>query len=71
MTIIYATGQPRHLEFGTASNQAQLPSGAVVLAVADGSSLAEHLDEHIFAQMTDEEYYELQGIINETRQTLH
>lgn len=74
MTIIYATGQPRHFEFSTANNQEQLPSGAIVLAVADGNRLDEHLDERIFAQMSDEEYYQLQGIINETQrpeQTLH
>jgi hypothetical protein len=68
MTIIYAKGQPRFFEFGTASNRQQLPPGAVVLAVANGDHIVEHLDDDIFARMTDEEYYELQGLINDTRQ---
>jgi hypothetical protein len=68
MTIIYAKGQPRFFEFGIASNRQQLPPGAVVLAVANGDHVAEHLDDDIFARMTDEEYYELQGLIKDTRQ---
>lgn len=71
MTIIYATGQPRFFEFGTAKDHDQLPSGAIVLAVAERDNIAEHLDEDIFARMSDEEYYELQGIINDTRQSQH
>jgi hypothetical protein len=69
MTIIYAKGQPRFFEFGTVSNHQQLPSGAIILAVANGAHVAEQLDEDTFARMTDEEYYELQGLINETRQS--
>jgi hypothetical protein len=71
MRIIYATGRPRSFEFGTANEHGQLPSGAIVLAVAEGSSLSEHLDEDIFARMTDEEYYELQELIHHTGQFQH
>jgi hypothetical protein len=71
MTIIYATGQPRFFEFGTANNHEQLPPGAIVLAVAERDRIAEHLDEDVFARMTDEEYYELQGMINDTRHSPH
>jgi hypothetical protein len=37
-------------------------------ACSHGDNIAEHLDEDVFARMTDEEYYELQGLINDTRQ---
>jgi hypothetical protein len=67
MTIIYATGQPRFFEFGTTNHHEQLPAGAIVLAVAERDHVAAHLDEDIFARMTDEEYYELQGMINRTQ----
>jgi hypothetical protein len=68
MTIIYATGQPCFFEFGTASNHEQLPPGAIILAVAERDGIAEHLDEDVFAKMTDEEYYELRGMICDSRQ---
>ena len=68
MTLVYATGEPGYLEFATASNRGQLPSGATILAVADGASTTELLDEQTFRRMTDEEYYELQGMINHVRQ---
>jgi hypothetical protein len=68
MTLVYATGQPGFLEFATASNHGLLPSGATVLAIADGARATELLDEHTFKQMSDEEYYELQGMLREVLQ---
>lgn len=68
MVLVYATGEPGFLEFATVSNHHQLPSGAKILAVADGGRATELLDEYTFARMTDEEYYALQGMINHARQ---
>jgi hypothetical protein len=69
--LVYATGQPGFLEFATASNQRLLPSGATVLAITDSERTTEFLDEYTFNRMTDEEYYELQGILNNVRQQQH
>jgi hypothetical protein len=69
MKIVYATGQPRCFEFGTASNRRLVPEDATVFAVIDGERTESRLDEHIFNAMTDEEYYELQGLIYEARQS--
>jgi uroporphyrinogen-III synthase len=68
MILVYATGQPGFLEFATASNHGLLPSGATILAIADGERTTELLDEHTFNQMTDEEYYALQGMLREVLQ---
>jgi hypothetical protein len=68
MILVYAIGQPGFLEFATASNHGLLPSGATILAIADGARTTELLDEHTFNRMTDEEYYELQGMLREVRQ---
>lgn len=64
MTLVYATGEPGYLEFATASNQGSLPSGAKVLAIADGERTTELLGENTFQRMTDEEYYALQEVLN-------
>lgn len=69
MILVYATGEPGFLEFATANNRRLLPSGAMILAVADGGRATELLDEETFTRMTDEEYYELQGMINQVRQS--
>ena len=69
MIIVYATGEPGLLEFATASNRRSLPSDAKILAIADGERTTELVGENTFHQMTDEEYYELQGIINDMRQS--
>jgi uroporphyrinogen-III synthase len=68
MILVYATGQPGFLEFATASNHGLLPSGATILAIAYGERTTELLDEHTFNQMTDEEYYALQGMLREVLQ---
>jgi hypothetical protein len=69
MTLVYATGEPGYLEFATANNRGLLPEGATILAIADGERTTELLDEHTFKRMTDEEYYELQGMLNHVRQS--
>jgi hypothetical protein len=71
MILVYATGKPGFLEFATASNESLLPSGATILAVADGERTTELLDEYTFTRMTDEEYYELQEMLNRVRQFEH
>jgi hypothetical protein len=68
MILVYATGEPGFWEFATASKQSSLPSGAKVLAIADGERTTELVGENTFHRMTDEEYYELQGILNDVRQ---
>lgn len=67
MTVVYATGQPRFFEFATASGRDSLPAGAFVVAVCDGERTTEFIDEATFERMSDEEYYELQGIIAEVK----
>jgi hypothetical protein len=69
MTLVYATGEPGFFEFATASNQRLLPSGAKVLAIADGERTTELLGENTFQRMTDEEYYALQEVLNNVRQS--
>ncbi|MFL6231198.1 MAG: hypothetical protein ACJ741_20680 [Pyrinomonadaceae bacterium] len=64
MTLVYATGQPRSLEFATAASRRLVPGGATVLAVVDDERAVAMLDEQTFERMTDTEYYELQGLIN-------
>lgn len=68
MTLVYAIGQPRCFEFATACCQPKLPEGAVVVAACEGEHTTSLLDEHTFNRMSDEEYYELQGLINDARQ---
>jgi hypothetical protein len=67
MTLVYATGQPRQLEFATAGSRRQVPAGASVLAVVEAGRTEDLLDETIFEQMTDVEYYELREMINNAR----
>lgn len=67
MILVYATGEPGYLEFATACNHSLLPRGATILAVADGERTTELLDEYTFNRMPDEEYYELQEMLNQVR----
>jgi hypothetical protein len=67
MTLVYATGEPRSLEFATAGSRRFIPDGATIFAVVDAGRTVELLDEQTFARMSDEEYYELQGLINSAR----
>lgn len=68
MTIVYALGQPRFFEFATARSRHLLPAGAVILAICDGERTTDLLDECTFQRMSDEEYYELQGLIKDARE---
>jgi hypothetical protein len=68
MTLVYATGRPRFFEFATACCHPKLPADAVVLATCEGEHTTSLLDEQTFNRMSDEEYYELQGLINAARQ---
>jgi hypothetical protein len=67
MTLVYATGQPRHLEFATAASRRQVPAGASVLAVVEAGRTEDLLNDTVFEQMTDVEYYELREMINNAR----
>ena len=69
MTLVYATGQPRFLEFATASSRRQLPEDATVLAIIDAGRTEDLLDDPTFEQMTDAEYYQLRGLINDARRS--
>jgi len=68
MTLVYATGRPRNFEFATACCHPKLPADAVVLASCEGEHTTSLLDEQTFTRMSDEEYYELQGLISAARQ---
>jgi hypothetical protein len=69
MILVYATGEPGFLEFATTRNRGSLPTGAKVLAIADDERTTELLGENTFSRMTDEEYYELRGLINQMQQS--
>jgi hypothetical protein len=67
MTIVYATGRPRFFEFATTTDRNLLPEGASVLAVCEGGRATEFIDEVTFERMSDEEYYELRGVIGDAK----
>ena len=69
MQFVYATGQPRNMEFAVASRQDRVPSGATIYATLYRSGKAvENLDEHTFNAMSDEEFYTFRSLIQEARQ---
>jgi hypothetical protein len=65
MILIYAAGQSRHLDLATTSEHRLLPSGAKLLTTVEGERTTSHLGQETFSRMTDEEYYELQELIND------
>ena len=65
MQVIYATGQPRMLEFAVADRRQAVPAGATVLAVCDGDRLVSQLDEDFFAAITDGEYYTYMALLRD------
>lgn len=67
MTLVYATGEPRRYEFATAASRRHVPEGATVFAVIETGRGVEFLADQTFEQMSDEEYYELQGLVNDAR----
>lgn len=62
MHFIYATGQPRNMEFAVATTAAAVPADAVVLATFNRHHEEEYLDEQTFAAMTDAEFYTFRAL---------
>ncbi len=67
MQLIYATGQPRNMEFAVANSAATVPADATVLATCTRDAEVEHLDDHTFATMTDAEFYSFRSLVNTVR----
>lgn len=65
MQLIYATGQPRQLRFAVVDRRQDVPAGATVLAICDGTRHVSQLEEHFFAAITDEEYYTYMELLRE------
>lgn len=69
MQFVYATGQPRNMEFAVTNRQDRVPSGATIYATLHGGGLTvESLDEHTFNAMTDEEFYTFRSLVQDARQ---
>ena len=68
MQLVYATGQPRFMEFAIASTPDRVPAGARVFAACTAESAEEHLDEHTFGAMTDEEFFTFKQLVHRARQ---
>ena len=68
MQFVYATGQPRNMEFAVTSRQDRVPTGATIYATLCGSKTVENLDEHTFNAMSDEEFYTFRSLIQDARQ---
>ena len=67
MQFVYATGQPRNMEFAVTSRQDRVQTGATIYATLCGSKAVENLDEHTFNAMSDEEFYTYRALIQEAR----
>lgn len=65
MQVIYATGQPRLLEFAVADRRQTVPTGATVFAICDGDRLVSQLDEDLFNAIADEEYYTYMALLRD------
>ena len=65
MQIIYATGQPRMLEFDIAKQRQAVPAGAIVFAICDGDRLVPKLDENLFEAISDQEYYTYMALLRD------
>jgi hypothetical protein len=68
MQFVYATGQPRNMEFAITSRQERVPSGATIYATLCGSKAVENLDEQTFNAMSDEEFYAYRSLLQDARQ---
>lgn len=68
MHLVIGTGQPRNLDFTIVSGQKTIPAGAQIYAIFSGEYAFEQLDEHLFAAMTDEEYYTFRGLARDARE---
>ena len=67
MQFVYATGQPRNMEFAITSRQDRVPTGATIYATLCGSKAVENLDEHTFNAMSDEEFYTFRSLVQDAR----
>jgi hypothetical protein len=68
MQFVYATGQPRNMEFAVTSRQERVPVGATVYATLyRGGKAVENLDEHTFNAMSDEEFYTFRSLVQDAR----
>jgi len=67
MQFIYATGQPRNMEFAVTDNTSAVPADATILATCTRGHEEEHLDEFTFAAMTDAEFYSFRALVNVAR----
>lgn len=68
MQFVYATGQPRNMEFAITSQQHHIPTGATIYATLCGSKAVENLDEHTFNSMSDEEFYAYRALLQNARE---
>ena len=68
MQVIYATGEPRYLDFAVTDNRSLVPSGAILLAICTAEKTMENLDEDLFNALTDEEYYTFRALVLEAEQ---
>ena len=65
MHLIIGFGQPGDLDFTICSGQV-IPAGAQVYATFSGAD--EHIDEHLFDAMKDEEHCSFCTLVQEARQ---
>lgn len=68
MRLVYATGQPRFMEFNIASTPDRVPAGARVFAACTADRAEEHLDEQTFGAMSDEEFFTFKQLVYRARQ---
>ena len=65
MHFVIGNGQPGLLDFTICCGPA-IPKGARIYATFSGKN--EHIDEHLFNTMTEEEYYSFCALAQEARQ---
>ena len=68
MQVIYATGEPRYLDFAVTDNRSSVPLGAILLAICTAEKTMENLDEDLFNSITDEEYYTFRALVTQAEQ---
>ena len=65
MRVVYATCNPRQLDFYLTDRREAVPAGATVFAICTEDRTIENQDEDLFAAITDEEYYALRQMVGE------
>lgn len=68
MQLIYAMGEPGQMTFGVTDTPMTLPTGAVVYAICDGTSVVERVDEFICSLMTEIEYLTYKQMVTDAWQ---